>query len=119
MHHRLLTAFHARPARFEQPAADAGPGEEKDESRADSKNETAVPEKEIERPPQPRAEPPTLRRSPRTNKGNRMKEIFDGIHSTVAALRRFKEKIDYWGRSSRPENQAALSLLLDRWGGGV
>jgi hypothetical protein len=56
---------------------------------------------------QPGAEPAASRRSPQTNKGR----FIDRIYATVAAVRRVKEKIDYWGRSSRPENQAALSLL--------
>jgi hypothetical protein len=57
MHHRLLTAFHARPERLQKPAAAAGTGEEKDEAPTDepddvdSKNDTtAATEQEIEQP---------------------------------------------------------------------
>jgi transposase InsO family protein len=119
MHHRLLTAFHARPERLQHPVAVAGPGQEKNEAPADEPHDTGsksdITEKEIDQPAQPDAEPAASRRSPRTNKGR----FIDRIYATVAAVRRVKEKIDYWGRSSRPENQAALSLLLDPWGGGV
>jgi hypothetical protein len=101
MHHRLLTAFHARPERLQQPAAVAGPGQEKNEEPSDEPHDTGsksgITEKEIEQPAQPGAEPPACRRSPRTNKGR----FIDRIYATVAAVRRVKKKIDYWGRSSR------------------
>jgi hypothetical protein len=124
MHHRLLTEFHARPERLKNPVAAAGPGEEKDETPTephdtDSKNDTPAPTEIAQPPAQKSPEPPALRRSPRTNMGRFTKEAIDCVYATVAAVRRVKRKIDYWGRSSRPENQAALSLLLDRWGGGV
>ena len=125
MHHRLLTTFNARPERLQQSAA-ARPGEEKkaptDEPRdTDPQNDTsAAAEKEIEQPPAQQAvEPPALRRSPRKNRGRFMKDAIVRIYATVATVRRVKENICHGGRGSRPENQAALSLLLCHEGGGV
>jgi hypothetical protein len=101
MHHRLLTAFHARLECLQKPAAAAGL--EEDEAPTDkphdtdSKNDiTAATEQEIEQPPpQQDAEPLAFRRSPRTNKGRFIKEAIDQIYATVAALRRVKEKIEH------------------------
>jgi len=119
MHHRLLTAFHARPERLQPSPAAGPPGKETKTPTDEPQNDTPT-EKETGNPPaQQGAEPPALRRSPRSNKGRFMKEAIDQIYATVAAIRRVKEKVCHWGRSSRPENQAALSLLLGRWGGGV
>jgi hypothetical protein len=64
MHHRLLTAFHARPERLQHPVAVAGPGQEKNEASADEPHDTGskseITEKEIDQPARRRAcgEPP-------------------------------------------------------------